>query len=97
MMTILKISLLFLMLCCAMQLTSAGPLASEAANSKCCSKEISFKIPRRALESYYWTSSSCPLRHIVFVTIHKKHHCVKPDNKWAQLYINHIDKKINLI
>ncbi|KAF4094963.1 hypothetical protein G5714_024041 [Onychostoma macrolepis] len=63
--TFMKTSSLFLMLCGALQLTSANPLAGEMANSRCCINEINVRIPLKRLESYYWTSSSCPLKHIV--------------------------------
>ncbi|XP_039504077.1 C-C motif chemokine 22-like [Pimephales promelas] len=93
MMILLKVSLLLLLLCCAVQLTSAGPQAVESANGVCCFEETRSRIPLRRLKSYYWTNSSCPYTYIVFVTTKKIHRCVKPDNKWVQLYINHIDKK----
>lgn len=116
MMTVLKTALLFLTLCCVVQLISAGEYffsfkrfrlqiktfpeeinlnsllvtsfwkyccnestlsesfpfsatgAMESANSVCCFKEANSRIPLKMLKSYYWTSSSCPLRHIVWVS-----------------------------
>ncbi|XDV53145.1 hypothetical protein PO909_021727 [Leuciscus waleckii] len=91
MMTVLKTSLLLLLLCCAVQLTSAGTLAEDVANSICCFNVTNIRIPKKQLESYIWTSSSCPLRHIVFVTVRKRQFCMNPENRWAKLYLNHIE------
>ncbi|XP_051741023.1 monocyte chemotactic protein 1B [Ctenopharyngodon idella] len=94
MMTVLKTAILLLMLCCAVQLsTSAGPLADDLAKSVCCFSVNNVKIPKKKLESYRWTSSSCPLRHIVFETVKKRQFCMNPENSWAKLNKNHIDKK----
>uniref|UniRef100_A0A673JS50 Eotaxin-like n=2 Tax=Sinocyclocheilus rhinocerous TaxID=307959 RepID=A0A673JS50_9TELE len=98
----MKTSLLFLTLCCALQLnnvTSDGSIASESANSICCFNARNIRIPLQRLENYYWTSDICPLRHIVFVTAPedpstpKKQFCMDPENKWVQRTINYLDKK----
>ncbi|KAK7121684.1 hypothetical protein R3I93_022690 [Phoxinus phoxinus] len=94
MMTVLKTSLLLLLLCCAVQLTSAGPLADDVAKSICCFNVNNLRIPKKQLDSYFWTSSSCPLRHIVFVTVRKRRFCMNPENIWAKLNLNHIGKKM---
>ncbi|XP_016366884.1 eotaxin-like [Sinocyclocheilus rhinocerous] len=103
--TFVKTSSLFLMLCCALQLnTSAGTKAIVSVNSICCFNEINVRIPLKRLESYFWTSSSCPFKHIVFVTvpdskkqkkeeIQKNLFCMDPEYKWVQRAINYLDKK----
>uniref|UniRef100_A0A8C2Q302 Chemokine interleukin-8-like domain-containing protein n=1 Tax=Cyprinus carpio TaxID=7962 RepID=A0A8C2Q302_CYPCA len=90
--TFMKTSLLFLMLCCALQLTSAGTMSDELANSVCCFNESS-RIPLKVLESYFWTSSICPLKFIVFVTIKNKQFCGNPKSAWVKRAMKHIDKK----
>uniref|UniRef100_A0A673JX12 Eotaxin-like n=1 Tax=Sinocyclocheilus rhinocerous TaxID=307959 RepID=A0A673JX12_9TELE len=94
--TFVKTSSLFLMLCCALQLnTSAGDV-----NSICCFNEINVRIPLKRLESYFWTSSSCPFKHIYLLHIHvvlmllsKNLFCMDPEYKWVQRAINYLDKK----
>ncbi|XP_016123017.1 C-C motif chemokine 2 [Sinocyclocheilus grahami] len=90
--TFMKTSLLFLMLCCALQLTSADTMSNDMANSICCFNETS-KIPLNRLESYFWTSRICPLKYTVFVTIMKKQFCGNPENAWVKRAMKHIDKK----
>ncbi|XP_048015153.1 monocyte chemotactic protein 1B-like [Megalobrama amblycephala] len=92
MMTVLKTAIVLLMLCCAVQLTSAG-LADELAKSICCFSENNMRIPKKKLESYRWTSNICPVRYIVFKTVEKRQFCMNPENSWAKLNKNHIDKK----
>ncbi|XP_058623802.1 eotaxin-like [Onychostoma macrolepis] len=101
--TFMKTASLFLMLCCALQInTSACTKAIMSVNSICCFNEINVRIPLKRLESYFWTSSSCPLKHIVFVTvpdskkqkkeeIQKNLFCMDPEYKWVQRAIK--DKK----
>uniref|UniRef100_A0A8C1VF76 Chemokine interleukin-8-like domain-containing protein n=1 Tax=Cyprinus carpio TaxID=7962 RepID=A0A8C1VF76_CYPCA len=98
--TFMKTSLLFLTLCCALQVnTLVGPAGIESANSKCCFDVKNIKIPLQRLEYYYRTSDICPLRHIVFVTAPedprtpKKQFCMDPDYKWVQRAIKYLDKK----
>ncbi|RXN21898.1 C-C motif chemokine 13-like protein [Labeo rohita] len=103
--TFMKTSLVFLMLCCALQLnTSAGIRAVMSVNSICCFKEINIRIPLKRLVSYLWTSNSCPFKHIVFVTapdpkkkmkekIRKNLFCMDPEYKWVRRAINYLDKK----
>nr|AXF84151.1 chemokine ligand 39 [Ctenopharyngodon idella] len=86
------------MLCCAVQLsTSAGECLLLtyffSLRIVCCFSVNNVKIPKKKLESYRWTSSSCPLRHIVFETVKKRQFCMNPENSWAKLNKNHIDKK----
>ncbi|XP_073799042.1 C-C motif chemokine 22-like [Danio rerio] len=87
---IMKTALLFAVLCCALlPQPSDGQESADAANSMCCfGKGSNIKIPLRRLEYFYWTSSRCPLKHVVFVTIAKKHLCMNPDNEWVQKVIN---------
>ncbi|XP_050958030.1 uncharacterized protein LOC127159183 [Labeo rohita] len=92
-------TLVFLMLCCALQLsTSTGPSANDIANSICCFNKINYRIPLKRLKSYFWTGSSCPLTHIVLVTVPRdsttqKQFCTDPKEKWVQRAINYLDKK----
>ncbi|KAL1247347.1 hypothetical protein QQF64_022723 [Cirrhinus molitorella] len=97
--TFMKTSLLCLMLCCALQLTtSAGPFAIESAESICCFNTTKIRIPLKRLESYFWTGSSCPLKNIVLVTsppdsTTRKLFCTDPKEKWVQRAITYLDKK----
>ncbi|XP_043084730.1 monocyte chemotactic protein 1B-like [Puntigrus tetrazona] len=86
-----KTSLLFLIMCGALQLTSADTLSSDMATSTCCFNDTS-KIPLKRITSYFWTSTICPLKFVVFVTIKKKQFCAKPENAWVKRAIKYIDK-----
>ncbi|XP_052454077.1 C-C motif chemokine 22 [Carassius gibelio] len=88
--TFMKISSLFLTLYCVLQLTSAGTMSVDLANSICCFNETS-RIPLKQLQSYFWTSSICPLKHVVFVTIKKKQFCANPASAWVKRAIEHVD------
>ncbi|KAK2867055.1 hypothetical protein QQF64_022724 [Cirrhinus molitorella] len=84
-------SVLFLVIFCSVQMTSA----SEAANavSDCCVEFSKVKIPVKLVASYYWTSSSCPIRAIVFKTIAGREFCVDPETTWVSGHIAKVDKK----
>ncbi len=58
--------------------------ATEAVNtalSKCCVEFSDVKIPLKMVTSYYWTSSSCPRRAIVWV-----HHIISFSHCKDNLY-----------
>nr|BAF98269.1 chemokine CCL-CUc [Danio rerio] len=86
---IMKTALLFAVLCCSLlPQSSDGQESIDAVNSICCFGEGSnSRIPPKRVEYYYWTSSRCPLKHVVFVTQAKGHLCMNPDNKWVQKVI----------
>ncbi|KAL1247346.1 hypothetical protein QQF64_022722 [Cirrhinus molitorella] len=92
--TFMKTSLLFLMLCCALQLsTSAGPFANESAETICCFNTTKVRITLQGLESFFWTGSGCPLKNIVFVSSTRKQFCTDSKEKWVQRAITYLDKK----
>ncbi|XP_052453638.1 monocyte chemotactic protein 1B isoform X18 [Carassius gibelio] len=78
---------------CSVQMTSSASLASEVANSKCCEGFSKVKIPVNKVVSYYWTSSICPIRAIVFQTIAGKEFCFDPETPWAKSHIETVDKR----
>ncbi|RXN21899.1 monocyte chemotactic 1B-like protein [Labeo rohita] len=89
-------SVLFLVIFCSVQMTSA----SEAANTppECCVEFSNVKIPVKLVASYSWTNSNCPKRAIVLVTVPRdsttqKQFCTDPKEKWVQRAINYLDKK----
>ncbi|XP_056308134.1 C-C motif chemokine 8-like [Danio aesculapii] len=93
---IMKTALLFAVLCCALlpQSSDGQPLSGDASISVCCfGKGSNSRIPLNRLESYYWTSSICPFRHIVLVTTAKRHFCMNPENEWVKKSMKAIDKK----
>uniref|UniRef100_A0A671KW03 Chemokine interleukin-8-like domain-containing protein n=1 Tax=Sinocyclocheilus anshuiensis TaxID=1608454 RepID=A0A671KW03_9TELE len=91
--------LLSLSLVCEL-FTFSGTKAIMSVNSICCFNEINIRIPLKRLESYFWTSSSCPFKHIYLLHIHvvlmllsKNLFCMDPEYKWVQRAINYLDKK----
>ncbi|XP_050958035.1 monocyte chemotactic protein 1B-like isoform X1 [Labeo rohita] len=88
-------SVLFLVIFCSVQMTSATEVASEAANtpSECCVEFSNVKIPVKLVASYSWTSSNCPKRAIVFKTSKGKKFCVDPETTWVSHHVNKVDKR----
>ncbi|CAM4734286.1 unnamed protein product [Leuciscus chuanchicus] len=59
--------LLVLVLFCSVPMTSSAPLSVNVAN--CCMEFSKVKIPVKLVTSYFWTSSECARRAIVFQTL----------------------------
>ncbi|KTF71572.1 hypothetical protein cypCar_00050125 [Cyprinus carpio] len=86
--------LLFLMIFCSVQMTSSYVIPIDAAQSKCCGEEFTVvKIPVKQVTSYYWTSSSCARRAIVFQTKAGREFCVDPESPWVKSHIDKVDKR----
>ncbi|XP_042609603.1 C-C motif chemokine 4-like isoform X1 [Cyprinus carpio] len=85
--------LLFLVIFCSVQMTSSTVISIDSAQSKCCGEEFTdVKIPVKLVTSYYWTSSSCARRAIVFQTKAGREFCVDPESTWLKSYIDKVDK-----
>ncbi|XP_026057604.1 C-C motif chemokine 13-like [Carassius auratus] len=85
--------LLFLVIFCSVQMTSSANLASEVANSRCCGEFSNVKVPVKLVTSYYWTSSICGRRAIVFQTIAGRKFCIDPQTPWVKSHIETVDKR----
>uniref|UniRef100_A0A8C1UXA4 Chemokine interleukin-8-like domain-containing protein n=1 Tax=Cyprinus carpio TaxID=7962 RepID=A0A8C1UXA4_CYPCA len=84
--------LLFLVIFCSVQMTSSAVISIDSAQSKCCVEFSKVKIPVKLVTSYYWTSSSCPKRAIVFQTNAGKEFCVDPEITWVKSHVAKVDK-----
>ncbi|KAF4094966.1 hypothetical protein G5714_024044 [Onychostoma macrolepis] len=87
------ISVLFLVIFCSEQMTSSAVISIDVAQSKCCVEFSDVKIPVKMVKSYYWTSSSCPRRAIVFQTKAGREFCVDPETVWVSGHIAKVDKR----
>ncbi|XP_052453641.1 monocyte chemotactic protein 1B [Carassius gibelio] len=89
--------LLFLVIFCALQMTSNATSSIDLANSICCGEFSKVKVPVNKVVSYYWTSSivphHCPIRAIVFKTIAGKEYCVDPKTPWVKSHVDKVDKR----
>ncbi|XP_067292501.1 C-C motif chemokine 22-like [Pseudorasbora parva] len=85
--------LLVLVLFCSLPMTSGATDAIIAAQSMCCREFTTVKVPVKLVKSYYWTSSSCAIRAIVFQTIKGREHCVDPEATWVNGHVAKVDKR----
>ncbi|XP_016366927.1 monocyte chemotactic protein 1B-like [Sinocyclocheilus rhinocerous] len=83
---------LFLVLFCSVQMTSSAPHAIGA-QSNCCVEFKNVRIPIKQVVSYYWTSSNCAKRAIVFKTVVGREICVDPETTWVNHHVDKVDKK----
>ncbi|KAI4886684.1 hypothetical protein NFI96_027634 [Prochilodus magdalenae] len=81
-MRVLSSLLMVLLLCTSLQLASSGP-ASIDNNQDCCFKLTQMKIPLARIKSYWWTSSSCYIKAVVFQTEVRGNLCVDPAASWV--------------
>ncbi|KAI2642426.1 monocyte chemotactic 1B-like protein [Labeo rohita] len=88
-------SVLFLVIFCSVQMTSATD-AIEAALSRCCVEFSNVKIPVKLVKSYYKTSSNCSRRAIVFKTNAGREFCVDPETTWVNHHVDKVDKKTKI-
>ncbi|RXN21907.1 monocyte chemotactic 1B-like protein [Labeo rohita] len=65
----------------------------EAARATCCVEFTNVKIPVKLVRSYYWTSSNCPTRAIVFKIVSGREICVDPETTWVSGHIDKVDKR----
>uniref|UniRef100_A0AAR2IQE8 C-C motif chemokine n=1 Tax=Pygocentrus nattereri TaxID=42514 RepID=A0AAR2IQE8_PYGNA len=77
------------LLLCSLQLVYSG----EYRNSDCCFKLIKIKIPLPRITSYWWTSSSCLKKAVVFQTVKAKF-CVDPTASWVDGHLKTLDKQL---
>ncbi|XP_048015350.1 monocyte chemotactic protein 1B-like [Megalobrama amblycephala] len=85
--------LLVLVIFCSLQMTSSATSAFDAAYVKCCMEFTKVKIPVRQVKSYYWTTSDCPRRAVVFQTIKGREICVDPETLWVNSHVAIVDKR----
>ncbi|XP_059392327.1 monocyte chemotactic protein 1B-like isoform X2 [Carassius carassius] len=85
--------LLFLVIFCSVQMTSSANPAIEATNSNCCGEFSKVKVPVNKVVSYYWTSSICARRAIVFKTIAGREFCINPETSWVRSHVDIVDKR----
>ncbi|KAK9952149.1 hypothetical protein ABG768_018005 [Culter alburnus] len=85
--------LLVLVIFCSLQMTSRATSAIDAANSNCCMEFRDVKIPVKQVKSYYWTSSNCPRRAIVFQMISGRKICVDPETTWLSGHVAKVDQR----
>uniref|UniRef100_A0A671SXX0 Chemokine interleukin-8-like domain-containing protein n=1 Tax=Sinocyclocheilus anshuiensis TaxID=1608454 RepID=A0A671SXX0_9TELE len=85
--------LLFLVIFCSEQTTSNATIALDEAHSTCCGELSKVKIPVKLVVSFYWTSSNCARRAIVFQTKAGKEFCVDPESTWVNGHVDKVDKR----
>ncbi|XP_003201462.1 uncharacterized protein [Danio rerio] len=85
--------LLVLVLFCCVQETSCAPLAMNSAKSVCCEATTDKNIPLKQIMSYQWTTSTCPIKAIVFKTIAGRKICVDPQNTLVKNQVAKLDKR----
>nr|XP_055048866.1 monocyte chemotactic protein 1B-like [Misgurnus anguillicaudatus] len=87
-------SLLLLGLFCSFQVTSNTPFALVANQFSCCSQNVSnTPIPVKKIRSFSWTSSNCPVQHVVFQTVKGREICADPKAHWVHPHIAKLIKK----
>ncbi|KAJ6655739.1 hypothetical protein lerEdw1_004792 [Lerista edwardsae] len=79
--------LLLLALCSP---TSSAPGAFSTPVTCCVGH--SGKFPRKLLDRYYDTSSTCSLPGVVFITKKGREICANPADQWVQDYMSHLDQ-----
>ncbi|GAA6078195.1 regakine-1-like [Tachysurus ichikawai] len=89
-------ALLFLLSLCSLHLVFSAPMGLD--NTLCCESTTKMKIPERNIVTYWWTSSNCPIKAIVFETFNKiknikKKICVDPTAAWVSNYLKEEEMK----
>ncbi|XP_047658502.1 C-C motif chemokine 18-like [Tachysurus fulvidraco] len=84
-------ALLFLMSLCSLQLVFSAQTSLDT--MLCCEGTSTMKIPVKNIVRYWWTSSDCPSKAIVFETFNKKTNvekkfCLDPTAAWVSKYLN---------
>ncbi|XP_017580082.1 uncharacterized protein LOC108443749 isoform X1 [Pygocentrus nattereri] len=73
--------------------SSQAPEAAHSSND-CCTKLTKLRfLPLARTESYRWTSSSCPIKAVVFQMDNGKSFCVDPSWDWVQSHRKKLDQK----
>ncbi|XP_067292760.1 monocyte chemotactic protein 1B-like [Pseudorasbora parva] len=85
--------LLVLVLFCSLPMTSGATDAINAANARCCGGLTTVKVPVKLVKSFYWTSTSCPRRAIVFQMNSGREICVNPEATWVKGHVAKVDKR----
>ncbi|NXH28117.1 CCL5 protein, partial [Myiagra hebetior] len=60
--------------------------------SVCCFKYTQHKLPWKLVQRHFITSSSCPLRAVVFVTKEDRKVCANPKDTWVQRYLQILEQ-----
>ncbi|KAL7885318.1 hypothetical protein AOLI_G00056130 [Acnodon oligacanthus] len=73
--------------------SSQGTEGTDASNY-CCPKLTGLqKIPLARIESYWWTSSKCAIKAVVFYTVAGKRFCVDPSWDWVKSHMKTLPEK----
>ncbi|GAA6078193.1 C-C motif chemokine 4-like isoform X4 [Tachysurus ichikawai] len=78
-------ALLFLLSLCSLHLVFSAPISLDY-NTVCCEGTTTIRIPERNIVTYWWTSSNCPIKAIVFETPIRKF-CLNPETAWVNKYL----------
>ncbi|NXT85231.1 CCL4 protein, partial [Zapornia atra] len=68
--------------------TFSGPVGSDL--PVCCFTYTQHKLPRKLIQRYYSTSTSCRLPAIVFITKKGRQVCANPSDSWVQSYLQNL-------
>ncbi|XP_062855759.1 C-C motif chemokine 22-like [Trichomycterus rosablanca] len=74
--------LLLLLLVGSLQLVSGYPYSANS--GICCQNITTIRIPLRRIISYYWTSSNCPIKAVIFQMNDGMQICVDPKAPWVK-------------
>ncbi|NWW23969.1 CCL4 protein, partial [Falcunculus frontatus] len=70
--------------------TFSGPAGLD--RPTCCFTYAQHKLPWKRIQRHYITSSSCPLRAVMFVTKEGRHVCANPKSTWVQRYLQILEQ-----
>ncbi|XP_027016039.2 C-C motif chemokine 4-like isoform X6 [Tachysurus fulvidraco] len=78
-------ALLFLLSLCGLHLVFSAPNGLDY-KTQCCEGTTTMRVPDKFIVKYWWTSSNCPIKAIVFETPIKKF-CLNPKTSWVIKYM----------
>ncbi|KAK2838353.1 hypothetical protein Q7C36_013167 [Tachysurus vachellii] len=78
-------ALLFLLSLCSLHLVFSAPSSLDY-KTQCCQDTTTIRIPERNIVKFWWTSSNCPIKAVVFETPKKKL-CLNPTTAWVIKYL----------
>ncbi|XP_017580074.1 monocyte chemotactic protein 1B-like [Pygocentrus nattereri] len=86
-------ALLMVLLLCSVQQVYSGTGATDFMKD-CCPKLTKLRIlPLARIESYSLTSSSCPIKAVVFQMVTGKRFCADPSWDWVQSHMKKLPEK----
>ncbi|KAL6480731.1 hypothetical protein MHYP_G00117640 [Metynnis hypsauchen] len=86
-------ALLMVLLLCSVQQVYCGTETVVSSND-CCHKLTKLrKLPLARIESYSLTSSSCPIKAVVFQMVSGKSFCVDPSWNWVESHMKKVPEK----